>query len=106
MAHRHRNHSKPTPSATELAEQASDREESTAAPEHADAAGVNVLSASLVRESAPVARDQRIERAAYRLAEERGFEPGHELEDWLEAEKEIDAELGNNSASHRNSSRL
>ncbi len=28
------------------------------------------------------------ERAFFK-AEKRGFEPGHELEDWLEAEKEI-----------------
>jgi len=26
---------------------------------------------------------------AYLKAEKRGFEPGHELDDWLEAEKEI-----------------
>jgi hypothetical protein len=26
---------------------------------------------------------------AYYKAEQRGFEPGHELEDWLEAEKEL-----------------
>ena len=32
---------------------------------------------------------QMIATAAYRRAEERGFEPGHELEDWLAAEAEI-----------------
>jgi hypothetical protein len=26
---------------------------------------------------------------AYHRAEKRGFEPGHELDDWLEAEREI-----------------
>ena len=26
---------------------------------------------------------------AYYRAEKRGFEPGHEIDDWLEAEKEI-----------------
>jgi hypothetical protein len=30
-----------------------------------------------------------IERAAYLLAEKRGFIPGHELEDWLNAEVQI-----------------
>jgi hypothetical protein len=35
-------------------------------------------------------RHQRIERVAYRLAQSRGFAPGHELEDWLAAEREID----------------
>ena len=29
----------------------------------------------------------RIAEAAYRKADARGFEPGHELDDWLDAEK-------------------
>lgn len=31
----------------------------------------------------------RIEEAAYRLAEKRGFIPGYELDDWLEAEIQV-----------------
>ena len=34
-------------------------------------------------------RDAMISELAYYKAESRGFEPGHELEDWLEAEKEL-----------------
>ncbi|MDD5268281.1 MAG: DUF2934 domain-containing protein [Methylococcales bacterium] len=34
-------------------------------------------------------RDARIAELAYFKAESRGFEPGHELEDWLEAEQEF-----------------
>jgi hypothetical protein len=34
---------------------------------------------------------QDIAEAAYLAAERRGFEPGHELEDWLMAEKSIKA---------------
>ena len=34
-------------------------------------------------------RNARIAELAYYKAESRGFEPGHELEDWLEAEKEL-----------------
>jgi len=34
---------------------------------------------------------ERIQRAAYSRAERRGFEPGHDVEDWLTAETEIDA---------------
>ena len=34
-------------------------------------------------------RDARIAELAYLKAESRGFEPGHELEDWLEAEQEF-----------------
>ena len=33
-------------------------------------------------------RDAKIDELAYYKAESRGFEPGHELEDWLEAEQE------------------
>jgi hypothetical protein len=35
-------------------------------------------------------REARISRAAYHKAEQRGFEPGHEVEDWLSAEREIE----------------
>jgi len=34
-------------------------------------------------------RQQRIAWLAYYKAEKRGFEPGHALEDWLEAETEV-----------------
>jgi hypothetical protein len=35
-------------------------------------------------------REQRVAEAAYFRAQRRGFAPGGELEDWLEAEVEID----------------
>ena len=38
----------------------------------------------------PDVRRMRVEFAAYLRAEQRGFVPGHELEDWLAAEAEID----------------
>ncbi len=34
-----------------------------------------------------------ISRAAYLRAERRGFEPGHEVEDWLAAEAEIRSKI-------------
>ncbi len=34
-------------------------------------------------------RDARIAELAYYKAESRGFEPGHELEDWFQAEQEF-----------------
>ena len=34
-----------------------------------------------------------IAKAAYLKAERRGFAPGHELEDWLAAENEVDQRL-------------
>lgn len=35
-------------------------------------------------------RETRIREAAYARSEQRGFIPGHEEEDWLEAERMID----------------
>lgn len=46
--------------------------------------------------SISVTQDQRqfmICEAAYYIAEHRGFEPGHDVDDWLEAEQQIDAVL-------------
>jgi len=36
-------------------------------------------------------RQERVATAAYYLAEKRGFAPGHEQEDWLLAEAQVDA---------------
>ena len=41
----------------------------------------------------PQNRDELIGTAAYYHAERRGFEPGHELDDWLAAERDVDAQL-------------
>ena len=35
-------------------------------------------------------RERRIREAAYFKAQRRGFAPGHELEDWVAAEQEVD----------------
>ena len=40
-----------------------------------------------------VSLHQQVEEAAYFLAEHRGFAPGHELDDWLEAERAICQDL-------------
>jgi hypothetical protein len=37
----------------------------------------------------PINLDEEIRRLAYLLSERRGFEPGHEAEDWMNAEREI-----------------
>ncbi len=44
-------------------------------------------------DDATAERLKRIAEAAYRRAQQRNFAPGHDIEDWLEAEKEVDAEL-------------
>lgn len=40
--------------------------------------------------STPTERGRLIAEAAYYIAERRGFSPGSELEDWLQAEREVD----------------
>jgi len=46
----------------------------------------------------PQQRAALIARAAYFRAMNRGFAPGHEVQDWLAAEAEVDAELLRGSA--------
>jgi hypothetical protein len=45
-------------------------------------------------------REELIAAAAYARAESREFSPGHELEDWLEAEKEVDAAISDQKTEH------
>lgn len=52
----------------------------------------SLLASSLVPVSAE-ARQAMIAQAAYYIAEQRGFGEGHAVEDWLLAEKHIDATL-------------
>lgn len=48
-----------------------------------------VHMAATITSARAAERQARIARAAYFRAEKRGFEPGHELEDWLAAEAEV-----------------
>jgi hypothetical protein len=41
---------------------------------------------------------ERIEKRAYELAAQRGFAPGQEVDDWLQAEREIEAGPARNTA--------
>jgi hypothetical protein len=45
----------------------------------------------------PAQRHGQIAEAAYFLAEARGFAPGLELDDWLEAERAVDARLADDA---------
>jgi len=47
------------------------------------------------------AREDLIREAAYFRAAQRGFESGHELEDWLAAERDFDRWLATRGAPHR-----
>lgn len=58
---------------------------------------VSIRSAALSARTATMAGEDRrrlIAEAAYFRAEQRGFAPGRELEDWLAAEIEVDALFG------------
>ena len=48
---------------------------------------------TLTRFTGPEKRAALIAEAAFFRAEKRGFAPGHETEDWLAAEAEVDATL-------------
>jgi hypothetical protein len=48
---------------------------------------------TLTRFVGPERRAALIAEAAFFRAEKRGFSPGHEVEDWLAAESEVDAKL-------------
>jgi Protein of unknown function (DUF2934) len=46
-------------------------------------------------------REQMIRTAAYLLAERRGFLPGHELDDWLAAERQVDRTIASRALGRR-----
>lgn len=60
-----------------------------------DKNGLHAQSSHATRASARFpdgGRSAEIARLAYAKAEARGFTPGHEMDDWLEAEAELEAE--------------
>jgi len=65
-------------------------------PRPADAAETPGATGRVEKTMTGVSSEQRlrmIEVAAYFLAERRCFGPGHELDDWLKAQSEIDRQL-------------
>jgi hypothetical protein len=59
----------------------------------ASAAAANAIEGDSLspHQSEVDARHRRISAAAYRIAEARGFANGSELDDWLAAERQLDA---------------
>ena len=51
--------------------------------------GSKTVSNDMPARQAPEDMRKQIEEAAYYRAKQRGFEPGHELEDWVQAESEV-----------------
>ena len=60
---------------------------------HKPVEAVHLLSSSVTPAPKASRRNVMVQKAAYYRAERRGFQPGHELEDWLAAEGEIDEQL-------------
>lgn len=58
---------------------------------------------SVIDEAARIlGREAKIAELAYYRAEQRGFAPGHEMEDWLLAEREIMLSECSDCYSHQN----
>jgi len=53
-----------------------------------------VPQSMIERMCTPAERHQMIAQAAYFLAQSRGFQPGHALQDWLAAEHSVDSACG------------
>lgn len=57
-----------------------------------------VTESSVQTGLSPEEARQLIAEAAYFRAKQRGFEPGHELEDWVQAESEVLSRLNGRAA--------
>lgn len=57
------------------------RRKTTAKPE--------IVKSDLRATVVPINVDEEVRRLAYLMSERRGFEPGHEAEDWFAAEREV-----------------
>ncbi len=62
------------------------------AQESAEPLSIVSRSAAFLEPSGHPHRQAMIAEAAFFAAERRNFDPGHELDDWLEAERAIDAQ--------------
>jgi hypothetical protein len=81
-----------TPAASTRSKKAAAK--TTSATAHGGLEGKKISLRSLANVS-PAERLHMVHEAAYYRAEKRGFEPGHEVEDWAEAEREIDELIAN-----------
>ena len=61
------------------------------APESKSDASASGVGIAPVSAQLPPGQHDRIAKRAYELAAQRDFQPGHELDDWLQAEREIEA---------------
>ena len=85
------------PAATKQAAQAVARKPEAVQPKPRKSVG-EAQRANSHTDLTPEELYRMIATAAYRRAEQRGFEPGHELDDWVAAEAEIKSLLENRPA--------
>lgn len=67
-------------------------------PKNGDARKPEIVRKETRANLIPINLDDEIRRLAYLLSERRGFEPGHDAEDWLNAEREVLARYHQQSA--------
>lgn len=84
---------RPSASKTETSTQSTDTARTAAAPDRTNPdRNVDTPEVRLLGSLHPLpSREERIAIAAYWRAAKRQFEPGRELDDWLEAEREIES---------------
>ncbi len=63
-----------------------------------DDPSAEIINASGLEQVSQSAYRTQIEEAAYYRAERRGFSPGYEEQDWLEAEREVREQQSNQAA--------
>ena len=80
--------------ATEAFEQAARPTAGRAADPHTPTLGQSNRDVRLETFFSPEERYHMIAQSAYHRAESRGFEPGHEFDDWQWAEHEVDSACG------------
>lgn len=83
-------HARPKAARTPVRKKSSAAKETPATAAAADPSAQCVLTT-------PAERQHMIERAAYFRSQQRGFVPGFEMEDWLDAEAEVDQRLAGDS---------
>ena len=85
----------PGPLATESAHRGPQEDASVAGAQQLEAGALPAADGGSAAQAQE--RDMRLERirsAAYEMAARRGFEPGREVDDWLEAEQLVDGAQG------------
>ena len=67
------------------------------APESKSDASASGPGITLASDPRPTGQHDRIAERAYEFGAQRDFRPGHELEDWLQAEREIEGAPARNT---------